>query len=92
MTLEEITQTDEAGTRFTVEGWHGIAFYFLAADTEPDEDTEWSGYEVPTGLARMVMVGDDRVHKVEPDEVTALDDEAYCRDCGQVGCTANVYS
>jgi hypothetical protein len=92
MTVEEIKQADDDGARFSVAGYGGIAFYLLAEETEPDEETVWSGYEIPTGRVLMVMVGDDYKHSVDPDDVTALDPEAFCRDCGQVGCTSNVYS
>jgi hypothetical protein len=95
MTLEQIIQADKEGYRFTVDGWRGIAFYLLEPETvdEWDEETgenvtEWSGYKVPTGNVVMVMVGDDREHVIDPDDVNALDDDEYCPECGQVGCTA----
>lgn len=73
---------------YTVRGWgQGIAFYVLGWETKPDEDTEWSGMENRTGRLLMVMVGDDARHSVDPDDVTALDEDAYCHECGQVGCT-----
>jgi hypothetical protein len=43
--------------------------------------------DVPTGNLVVVMVGDDREHIVDPDDCTALDDDAYCHECGQIGCT-----
>lgn len=72
---------------YAVRGYRGIAFHVLGWETEPDEDTEWSGYEMRTGRVVVVMVGDDRRHAVDPEDVTALDDLAYCAVCGQVGCT-----
>lgn len=72
---------------YAVRGYRGIAFYVLGWETEPDEDTEWSGYEVRTGRVVVVMVGDDRRFAVDLEDVTALDDLAYCAECGQVGCT-----
>jgi len=41
------------------------------------------------GLVRAVMVGDDREHTFDVDELTQIDDDAYCAECGQVGCTAD---
>lgn len=32
------------------------------------------------------MVGDDRVHLVDPDDLTKIEDDDYCHECGQVGC------
>jgi hypothetical protein len=86
-TLEELAADRDA--RYTVAGYRGIAFYFHGLDTEPDEDTEWSGLEVETGMAVMVMVGDDREHIVDPDDVTLIADADYCAGCGQVGCQAD---
>ena len=35
---------------YAVKGWgNGIAFRVVGWETEPDEDTEWSGYESRTG-------------------------------------------
>jgi hypothetical protein len=39
-----------------------------------------------TGMLRMRMVGDDHVFPIDPDDLTALDDDAYCDCCGQIGC------
>lgn len=40
----------------------------------------------PTGMVRAVMVGDDRVHIVDPDDLTEIDEDDYCSGCGQIGC------
>lgn len=73
---------------YTVAGWgQGIAWHVLGWETEPDEDTDWSGYEVRTGNVVARMVGDDRDFSIDPEDVTPLDREDYCGSCGQVGCT-----
>ena len=77
---------------YRVDGWEGIAWAMLGPETEPDADTEWTGIEEPTGRIEMVMVGDDRVFAFDPEDVHELPDDAYCRDCGQIGCTSNVYA
>jgi|SRR5262252_1640933 len=66
--------------------YDGIAWYVLGWETEPDEDTEWSGYENRTGRVVAVMVGDDRRFTFEPDELHALERADYCGECGQIGC------
>jgi hypothetical protein len=72
---------------YRADGWSdGIAWRAYAWQTEPDEDTEWSGYEVPTGRILAHMIGDDRPFEFDPDELTALEPGAYCVECGQVGC------
>lgn len=77
-----------AETRYRVDGHGGIAFEFAGWETRPDEDTIWTGIEEPTGMALMVMVGDDRVHVIDPDDLHPLADEDYCPGCGQIGCGA----
>lgn len=64
----------------------GVAWRVLGWETEPDEDTEWSGYEVRTGRVVCRMVGDDRDFAFDPDDVTPLPRAAFCGVCGQVGC------
>lgn len=76
---------------YRVTGWDGVAFSVLGWETEPDDDTEWSGMEPRTGSVVVVMVGDDRKHVVDPDDVTPLDRAAYCGECGQIGCGHDGY-
>ena len=67
-----------------------IAVHILGWETQPDEDTAWSGYEARTGWLVAVMVGDDHKYLIDPEDIEPLDATAYCRDCGQIGCTSNV--
>ena len=80
-----------AADAYAVNGYDGIAFAVLGWETEPDNDTEWSGYEVRTGNVVAVMIGDDRHHSIEPDDITPLEREAFCSVCGQVGCSHDGY-
>ncbi len=75
---------------YVVSGYKGIAFYVLGWETEPDEDTHWSGYEVRTGRVLAVMVGDDHRHRVDPEDLTPLAEDKFCHTCGQIGCGHNV--
>ena len=77
---------------YTVSGYRGVAFYVLGWETEPDEETEWSGYEARTGRVLAVMVGDDYRHSVDPSDLTPLAEDGFCRGRGQVGCSHNVYA
>ena len=69
-----------------VAGYPAVAWHVLGWQTEPDADTEWSGYEVRTGRLVCVMVGDDHHHAIDPEDVQTLAREDYCGDCGQIGC------
>ena len=71
---------------YAVRGWSGVAFGVLGWETEPDSDTEWSGYENQTGNLIVVMVGDDRLYSVSPTAVSEIAQDAYCHECGQIGC------
>lgn len=59
------------GTHVTVITQRGIAFWVIKAS--PDQV-----------IVRMVQ--DDRDFTVDRDEVEALDREAFCGECGQIGC------
>lgn len=72
---------------YTVRGYSGIAFYVRGWETEPDDDTEWSGMENRTGRIVVTMVGDDRRIVVDEDDITPIDRKAYCSECGQIGCS-----
>lgn len=72
---------------YTISGWgEGIAWRVRGWETQPDEDTEWSGMEERTGNVVATMVGDDRHFSIDPDDLTAIDDDDFCHECGQVGC------
>jgi hypothetical protein len=60
----------------------GIAWRVYDYESEPDEDTEWTGYYIPTGRVLAHMVGDDCEFSFEPDELTPVTD--YCPCCGQI--------
>lgn len=73
--------------RYSVDGYGGIAFYLRGYVMERDEDYEWSGIEYENReQVRAVMVGDDREHIVDVDDLTELDEDDYCPSCGQIGC------
>jgi|SRR4051812_44655884 hypothetical protein len=75
---------------YRVRGYDGVAFYVLGWETQPDEDTDWSGYEQRTGRVLAVMIGDDERRPVDPDDLAPLKGSEYCRSCGQIGCHCNV--
>jgi len=68
-----------------------IAWYVRGFQTEPDEDTEWTGYEKRTGMLVCTMVGDDGLHLFDPDDIEVLPREDYCGECGQIGCGHDGY-
>lgn len=86
--------------RFRVRGCSGIAFYLLgwAVKFEPVicfvEDKDGNEVEIGEfesvpdfGNVVAVMVGDDRRHVVEVDDLQELDEKEFCHVCGQIGCT-----
>ena len=85
-------ESDEAtfdAEAYKVEGHDGVAWRVFGWETEPDEDTRWTGIENRTGKIVCVMVGDDRKFVFDPDDVKAIDELDYCQGCGQIGCTAD---
>jgi hypothetical protein len=79
--------------RYRVDGYDGIAFYLTRYHTEyvvhydGHGDVEEVEAVVNTDLVIAIMVGDDRIHVVNVEDLTVLDDDDYCSQCGQVGCT-----
>lgn len=92
------TQQLDFDARYSVAGYRGIAFYLRGYVRTPlvDDNTgelvrDWLGecddaYNVDTTQVRAIMVGDDREHIVDVNDLTPLDDDAYCSGCGQIGC------
>lgn len=73
--------------RYAVESYPGIAFYLRGYVMTRDADYDWTGIEDEDhSFVRAVMVGDDREHIIDVDELRALEDEGYCHVCGQIGC------
>ena len=73
-----------------VRGFEGIACRDLgpAIVTYDDEREE---VEDPD-RRRVRMVGDDHVFIVDASDVTPLEGDSYCIECGQIGCCQNVRS
>jgi hypothetical protein len=67
------------------------AYTYLCTDDdgneweEPSDEGEWID-DLESGDVLVVMVGDDRKHRVSIDDLIALDDLDYCAECGQIGC------
>lgn len=85
MTITELQHAAGRGCRFST--GEGIAWRFVREEVEADDDTEWTGEWFGTGMAVLVMIGDDREHVIDPEDVTVIADDDYCHACGQVGCT-----
>lgn len=82
MTLAEI----DFASAYKADGYGGVAWRVFGLETEPDEDTYWTGIENPTGRLLAHMIGDDRTFSFDPDELTLLPEGKFCRECGQTGC------
>jgi hypothetical protein len=88
---------------YRVEGYGGVAWRVTAHAKEShlvhdyyEDDDGSAGYaewEDVVDESRVVahMVGDDRDFEFGIDELTPLEDNEFCRDCGQIGCGHNVY-
>lgn len=75
-----------AAEAYVIRGHSGVAWNILGWETVPDVDTQWSSYEARTGNLLAVMIGDDQKFSVDPADVTALPEDGYCQECGQIGC------
>jgi len=68
-----------------------VAWFIMGWETEPDEDTEWSGQEVRTGRVIASMVGDDCLFRFDKEDLVPLPREDFCSECGQIGCNHDGY-
>lgn len=82
----ETDQPDPYPDAVRIAGHAGIAWHVLGWQTEPDEDTEWSGCENRTGQLVCRMIGDDQHWLFDPEDVQPLRRAGYCGVCGQIGC------
>ncbi len=51
-----------------------------------DTEGEWIP-DLDCGDVLVVMIGDDKKHRVSADDLVLLDDLDYCIECGQIGCS-----
>jgi len=75
-------------TTSTEESWT-----FIGSDDDDPEDEANYVYDEPEEVpdltrVRLVMVGDDHVWTVDVDDCEPIADDAYCPECGQIGCRA----
>lgn len=77
------------GDRVTVKGYGGVVFYIhglesnISYDWDDDDECEIEN-EFYTGAYECVMVGDDRIHNIWPDEMTLFDNDVC--SCGDSNC------
>ena len=76
---------------YKVAGHGGVAWRVTAWEIERQWDED-EHFERLTGNVVAHMIGDDRDWIFDPADLTPLDDEEFCRECGQIGCGHNVYS
>ena len=88
-------RTIDTNDRFIVAGYGGVAWYVVGLEYETVYDYEWNdefgcedeiAIERMTGMVRAIMVGDDRVELIDPDDLVVIDEDDYCHGCGQIGC------
>lgn len=81
---------------FTVDGVVGVAWRAIKYKQVPVIDPEQIDYDdAPDFIEEIddkdwiiaVMVGDNRRHEIEVSEITMIEDDDYCSQCGQVGCS-----
>jgi len=82
------------GVAFYISGfpelWESYTAWVEDEDGEHEEDTgegEWVEQDEACGRVLVVMVGDDRTHEVDLEDLAPLAEGEYCGSCGQVGCS-----
>ena len=73
---------------YRANGWGaGIAWRV----TEYEKVWEEYGEDAQFNMERVVahMIGDDQNFTFDIEDLTPIDEDDYCPECGQIGCTAN---
>jgi hypothetical protein len=82
----------DLNSAYKVDGY-GIALYVVGYVERDTADTDWDGIkEIDQGFVRAVMVGDDREHIIDVDDLEPIDANDYCGGCGQIGCGCYGYN
>ncbi len=72
---------------YTVAGYStGIAWFVRGYVPAGWDDDDRIYYGWLDDQVHAIMVGDDRVFTVDVDDLTEIDELAFCHECGQVGC------
>ncbi len=71
----------------------GVALWYVEpgkvrSQSWGDHGAEYGEWE-EDGSAVVVMVGDDREHRVPFDDLEKIEEAEFCGGCGQIGCVAN---
>ncbi len=89
------------GKYVTVEGYGGIAFWvdnwakevkeeyveYVDSDDSGEVFFGWEEVEVVSdSIVECYMVGDNRVFKFDISDLTEIDVNDFCGQCGQIGC------
>lgn len=83
-----------AGIAFFIWGfpkrWEPYVGFELDEDGEEVEveldEGEWVEQDETCGRVLVVMVGDDKKHEVDVEDLTQIEEEDFCPSCGQIGC------
>lgn len=65
------------GTTVKIDGHGGVAWHVLYVERMPNGDES----------VHCQMVGDDRPEPFNRDDLTVIDSDDFCSQCGQLGCT-----
>ena len=84
------------GVAFRISGFPKVwePWTTLVVDEEGNEyegptgEGEWNKQDESCGRVLVVMVGDDHKYEVDVSDLTEIDEEEYCPECGQIGCHA----
>jgi len=88
--------------RYRVTNMPGVAWY-LVGFLEEMKEVEWTELDengeafycydvepvINDTLVRAIMVGDNREHIIDVDDLVKIGDDEYCSCCGQIGCGWN---
>lgn len=73
---------------YRVDGYPGVAWWAVKFDTTHVWDDDMDDWDVVVDDTMLIMrmIGDDRDHIIDVDDIEPISDDDYCDGCGQIGC------
>lgn len=93
MSKQTATPELDLKAHYAVRNYRGFAFYlrgYVKLQVPPEIEGDEPEEVEDRSQVIAVMVGDDRKHIIEVDDLRLLGEDEFCHTCGQIGCGCDV--
>ena len=78
-------KTIDFDANYRVKGCWGIAWCLIGYATKPSRDEDEDD-EIDESKVIAFMVGDNKRHEIDVEDLVLLPSDKFCPECGQIGC------